>query len=295
MIRALLLAAAAPLAALVPATPASSAPLAASAVDKFAVCATKNYDGAELLATQPGSAEEAEVIAEYGRRSCAPPALDAGILRGAVAEQLFKADFGSIGARPRRETIEVFTVDPSELAALGDAAKKRIDYVAFGTCVAASNPDQSSKLLGTSPRKRGRESDPDRARAPIRLVPDGGRALHLLARRLAQLPGGRRLSPRSCAIAERGSRGDRHSRSVEEREVQAPGRTGSHMRKNVCLTEAQWTARDRDNEILAEDLDPRGAEIQRYQHRRSSPGRVSPAVHKQRFGTPPMALPLGGR
>ena len=254
MIRALLLSAAAPVAAFLPVTTASSAPVAAGAVDKFAVCATRNYDGAELLATQPGSAEETEVIAEYGRRSCAPPALDAGILRGAVAEQLFKADFGAIGARPRRETIEVFTVDASELAALNDAAKKRIDYVAFGTCVAASNPDQSSKLLGTSP-----ESADEKA-ILTSLVPQFASCLTEGERftfsradlRSSLAEGAYRLALAQSLSEEVVVTGTRDpSKSVKCKLQDAPG---SHMRKNVCLTETQWKARDRDNEILAEDL-----------------------------------------
>jgi len=48
------------------------------------------------------------------------------------------------------------------------------------------------------------------------------------------------------------------SKSVKCKLQDAPG---SHMRKNVCMTEAQWAARDRDNEILADDL---AREAQKY-------------------------------
>ena len=89
----------------------------AASVEQFAKCATTHYEGAELLATQPGSAEEQDVLSEYNRLGCNAPATGAGILRGAVAEQLFKADFGSIGARARRDNIEVFTVDMASAAA----------------------------------------------------------------------------------------------------------------------------------------------------------------------------------
>ena len=95
--------------------PQGSAPASApgaGSVEKFAQCAVKQYDGAELLATQPGSAEEAEVLAEFGRRSCAAPAMAPDALRGAVAEELFKADFTAIGSRPKRETIEAAGTKP---------------------------------------------------------------------------------------------------------------------------------------------------------------------------------------
>ena len=260
MIRSLLLAAAVPVAALLPVSAAGSAPLTAAAVDRFAACATKNYDGAELLATQPGSPEEAEVIAEYGRRSCAPPALDAGILRGAVAEQLFKADFGSIGARPKRETIEVFTVDASEFAALDDNAKKRIDYVAFGTCVAASSPDQSSKLMGTTA-----ESANEKA-ILTSLIPQFASCLTAGERftfsradlRSSLAEGAYRLALSQSLNEEVVVTGTRDpSKSVK---CKLQDTAGTRLRRNVCLTEAQWAARDRDNEYHAEDVARRAQE-----------------------------------
>ena len=89
MTHTMLLAAAATAAALVPTAAAKSALPTAASVEQFAKCAVDNYEGAELLATQPGTPEEAEVIAEFGRRACIAPAVEFGVLRGAVAEQLF--------------------------------------------------------------------------------------------------------------------------------------------------------------------------------------------------------------
>jgi len=69
-----------------PASVAVSAPPSIAQLQQFAKCAADKYEGAELLATQPGSDEESEVLAEYGRRACSSPISDAGILRGVVAE-----------------------------------------------------------------------------------------------------------------------------------------------------------------------------------------------------------------
>src|SRR5215203_6902190 len=103
---------------------ALSSPPTPAVAQQFAVCAAQKYEGAELLATQPGSDEEADVLAEFARRGCAVTS-DVQTLRGALAEQLFKRDFGSIGARPKRDTIEVFTFDTSDLASLDAASRKR--------------------------------------------------------------------------------------------------------------------------------------------------------------------------
>jgi hypothetical protein len=261
----LLLAAAAPLATFLPVSAASSAPPSAAAVEQFAKCATDNYEGAELLATQPGSPEETEVLAEYGRRACATPALDAGILRGAVAEQLFKTDFGSIGARPRRETIEVFTIDLNELQALDDNTKKRIDYVAFGTCVAASNPEQSSKLMSTAA-----ESADEKA-VMTALVPQFASCLTAGERftfsradlRSSLAEGAYRLALSQSLSEEVVVTGTRDPSKSVTCKLQSVA--GTRMRRNVCLTEAQWSARARGDEYDAEDAARRAREYEEIQ------------------------------
>lgn len=261
----LLVSAAAALALGFPASFAMAAPPTADAVQRFAKCATEQYEGAELLATQPGSAEEAEVIAEYGRRSCPVPQVGPGILRGAVAEQLFKTDFGSIGARPRRETIEVFTVDLSELETLGDDAKKRIDYVAFGTCVAASNPDKSSSLLATQA-----ESADEKA-VMTALVPqfascltDGERFTFSRADlRSALAEGAYRLALSQSLNQEvvvTGTRDPSKSVSCKQQNV-----GGTRLRRTVCLTDAQWADRARESEYAAEDVKRRTREYEEIQ------------------------------
>jgi hypothetical protein len=236
-----------------PASASSSTQPAPSALQQFGMCAAKKYEGAELLATQPGSPEETEVIAEYGRRSCNPPTTNAGILRGAVAEQLFKTDFGSIGAQPRRELIEVFTVDMNELAALDDNAKKRIDYVAFGTCVAASDPEQSSALLNV-PAGSDQEKAAMSAMVPkfAPCINEGERfALTRTDLRSALAEGAYRLALSESLNQEVVVTGTRDkSKSVQCKSLAT---SGTHLRKTVCLTEAQWETRARNSEYDAKD------------------------------------------
>ena len=248
-----------------PASVATAAAPTAESVQQFAKCATDQYEGAELLATQPGSAEETEVLAEYGRRSCNTPTVEPGVLRGAVAEQLFKTDFGSIGARPRRETIEVFTVDLSELEALDDNAKKRIDYVAFGTCVAASDPAQSSRLLAT------RVESPEEKAVMTALVPQFASCLTAGERftfsradlRSALAEGAYRLALSQSLDEEVVVTGTRDpSKSVSCKLQDVPG---TRMRRTVCLTEAQWLDRARDSEYAAEDVKRRAREYDEIQ------------------------------
>ena len=237
-----------------PASMASAAPPTVESVQKFGLCATGKYEGAELLATQPGSAEETEVIAEFGRRGCGTLDVNAGVLRGSVAEQLFKADFGSIGARPRRELIEIFTIDASELAELDENARKRIDYVAFGTCVAASNPEASTRLLGTPVES---------AQEKAILTEMVGNFSSCLAEgeqfnfsradlRSALAEGAYRLALSQSLDEEVVVTGTRDpSKSVR---CKQESMAGTRMRRNICLTEAQWAERDRTTEYGAEDI-----------------------------------------
>ena len=257
-----LLAAAAVAALGVPAGVAISAPPTTASVQQFAQCAADNYEGAELLATQPGSEEEAGVLAEFAQRSCTVPAVAAGVLRGAVAEQLFKADFGSIGAQPRRELIEIFTVDMSELAALDDTAKKRIDYVAFGTCVAASDPESASKLLST-PVESTQEKAVLTALAPdfASCLAEGERfTFNRADLRGALAEGSYRLALSQSLSEEVVVTGTRDpSRSVQ---CKLQNVAGTRIRRNVCLTGTQWAERDRTTEYAAESLKRRSTEIE---------------------------------
>ena len=236
-----------------------------ASVEQFAKCATANYEGAELLATQPGSAEEQSVLSEYNRLGCNAPATGAGILRGAVAEQLFKSDFGSIGARARRDNIEVFTVDMSELEALSDEAKKRIDYVAFGTCVAASDPKASSSVLSTSV-----ESAEERARL-TELVPQFASCLtegerFTFARadlRSALAEGAYRLALAQTLSQDVVVTGTRDPSKTVQCKLQDVA--GTRIRRNICRTEAQWKDQDRAKEYSAEEIKRRAHEFEEIQ------------------------------
>ncbi len=261
MKRSALLAAVAMAATMIPAAVASSATPTPASLQQYAQCATTNYEGAELLATQPGSAEEEEVLAEYGRRSCPAPSSQAGLLRGAVAEQLFKSDFGSIGAQPRRELIEVFTIDVAELAALNEGAKRRIDYVAFGTCVAASDPDNASALLKTTAG-----SDQEKT-VLTTMVPKFAPCLNQGERfdftradlRAAVAEGAYRLALAQTLDEEVVVTGTRDpSKSVQCKRLEV---SGTRFRRNVCLTETQWSEREREKDIATQDILRRSQEM----------------------------------
>jgi hypothetical protein len=250
---------------LAPVDAIQAAPATAASVQQFATCAAEKYEGAELLATQPGSPEEQEVIAEYGRRSCPTPPVPIGVLRGAVAEQLFKADFGTIGSQPRRNVIEVFTVDTRELSELDDAARKRIDYVAFGTCVAASDPSRSSQLLGV-PAESSDEKKILSEMVPhfAACLPAGERFMFSRADlRSALAEGAYRLALSQSLDEEVVVTGTRDpSRRVQCKLQEV---AGTRVRRNICLTETQWLERDRMADYAAEDSQRRAREYQEIQ------------------------------
>jgi hypothetical protein len=260
----IMLAAMATAAFAIPANASAPQPTVAS-VEQFAKCAIAHYEGAELLATQPGSAEEQEVLSEYNRLGCKAPATGAGILRGAVAEQLFQADFGSIGSRARRDNIEVFTVDMSELEELSDEAKKRIDYVAFGTCVAASDPQASSSVLSTSV-----ESAEERAKL-TQLVPQFASCLtegekFTFSRadlRSALAEGAYRLALAQTLSENVVVTGTRDPSKTVQCKLQDVA--GTRIRRNICRTEAQWQEQDRAKEYSAEEIKRRAHEFQEIQ------------------------------
>ena len=61
------------------------------------------YDGAEMLATRAGIRRGIRSGGRVARKGCAAPSNDMQLLRGAWLKQLFKHDFGTVGARPKRE------------------------------------------------------------------------------------------------------------------------------------------------------------------------------------------------
>ncbi len=250
-----LLAAAGLVAAGLPQGSALESAAGAGSVEKFDQCYVKQYDVAELLATQPGSAEEAEVLAEFGRRSCAAPAMAPDALRGAVAAELFKADFTAIGSRPKRETIEVFTLDAEDVTAMDAASRRRLELLGFGTCVAAGDPTKSVALL------HARVGSPEEARILAELQPQfspclaEGEKLGLGKSdlRAALAEGAYRL-----AIAHSTDGNDIVVTGTKDpsRSVVCKMRTtiGSRVEKKSCMTAAQWKTRERDDQIAAGDM-----------------------------------------
>ena len=247
-----LLAAVVSAASALPATPVMAAAPAASALEKFGTCAVKQYEGAELLATQPGSSEEAEVFAEFARRSCPAPANQSEVLRGAVAEQLFKADFTAIGSRPKRETLEVFTLDAEEVEAMDAVSRRRLELLGFGTCVATADPVKAVALLNAG------AGSAEEARIVAELQPHFAPCLlqgEKLNVQKADLRNALAEGAYRLAIAH-SHQGDivvtatkDPSRSVV---CKTRARAGSHLGQKLCMTAAQWTTQERENEISAE-------------------------------------------
>ena len=236
----------------VPAGARSSAP-----AQQFAACAVQKYEGAEMLATQPGSDEESEVLAEFARKGCAAPSNDTQLLRGALAEQLFKTDFGAIGARPKRNTIEVFTFDAAALASMAPASQKRIYLVSFGSCVAAMDSTRSAALLQTA------AGSADEARAVSELSPslspclNEGERLDLGKTELRGLlaEGVYRLALAQSvdeAVVVTGTRDP--SASVTCKNIDL---IGSKLKRQVCLTEAQWASYRLQEEYKQRELERR--------------------------------------
>ena len=239
--------------AAVSAAPASAAPNSAQ-TQAFGKCAANNYDGAELLATQPGSEEETDVLQEFATRGCATASAAPALLRGALAERLFEKDFGVVGARARRDSIEIFRVDPAEVEALDPNARRRVDVIGFATCAAAANVVKTSALLKTNPGTPAetalvKEMEPSFAPCLLegeRL--DLGRAelRGALAEATYRLALAHTLDEEVVVTGTRDPARHIVCRSQES--------SGTRVRRNICLTEAQWQVRDRDNEYLAEDF-----------------------------------------
>jgi len=240
-------------AAAVPAAPAAAVPSTAQ-IQSFAKCAANNYDGAELLATQPGSEEEAGVLQEFADRGCGTASASPALLRGALAEKLFEKDFGVVGARPRRDTIEIFRVDPSEVDGLEATARRRVDVIGFATCAAAANVVKTSALLKTAPGSAQeatlvKEMEPSFSPCLLegeRLDMGKAELRGALAEATYRLALAHTLDEEVVVTGTRDPARRIVCRSQES--------SGTRMRRNICLTEAQWLVRDRDNEYLAEDF-----------------------------------------
>ncbi len=240
----------------VPAADASASTPAAPA-QQFAACAAQHYEGAELLATQPGSPEEAEVLAAFAAQGCTAPSQHAQLLRGALAEQLFKVDFGAVGARPKRETIEVFTFDPAELAEMDAAGQKRVYLASFGSCVAAADSTRSAGLLQTA------AGSADEARLISELTPSLSPCLNegerldlgkaelrgLLAEGVYRLALAQSVDQAIVVTGTRDSSGTVTCKNIDV--------TGSHFKRQVCLTAAQWKSRDLQEEYKRRELQQR--------------------------------------
>jgi hypothetical protein len=133
--------------------PAAAATPSAESVKQahaFANCAVTRSRGGEILGAYPGSEAETQILASYRSRGCQGPAATPTLLRGAVAEQLFKTDFGSIGARAKRDSVEVFApLATGALQQLPADRKQRVEMLDFAACLVATDPTNSVALLNT--------------------------------------------------------------------------------------------------------------------------------------------------
>lgn len=235
------------------------------ALDQFAGCAVKNYEGAELLATLPGSEEEADVLAAYRARGCAAPSAPAHLVRGAVAEALFKTDFGSIGARPKRNELGVFAVDLAEFAEMDAEAKRRMMLVALGTCVADADPDGATALLQTAAGTAG-ESQAIAQLTPgfSKCVAQGQELKTAKQEVRAGIAEGAYRSALTVAISDDVVvTADRDPAAVVTCKNQ--NAAGTRFRRQICLTEAQWKDHERNKELAAREMQRRAMEFREMQ------------------------------
>lgn len=226
---------------------APSTPLSPAVAQQFAVCAAQKYEGAELLATQPGSDEEADVFAEFARRGCAVTS-DVQTLRGALAEHLFKADFGSVGGRPKRDTIEVFTFDTSDLASMDAESRRRLYRVAFGACVASMDSERSASLLRTPSGSADEAKAISELNAALPRCLDEGERLDLGKAELRGLvaEGVYRMALAMTLdgpVVVTGTRDPSRSVTCKNLDV-----TGTRFKRQVCLTAAQWKTHELQTE-----------------------------------------------
>ena len=231
--------------ALQPAGASTTGAAAAAAAQQFGKCAVRNYEGAELLATAPGSEEVAAVIAEFQSRGCNAPSGDIGLLRGAVAEQLFQSDFGTVNARSSRHEVEIFSaLAPEEFHALADAPRRRVDLLAVGTCVALAQPKKAANLLDTD------HAGADEARIIAELSPalsscvsqgqkyDFSKAelRGLLAEGVYRTALTQTMDPDSIVVTAQSGGITCRTGFV----------TGKRLMEKECMTEAQWQERRRE-------------------------------------------------
>ncbi|MES2443680.1 MAG: hypothetical protein V4574_12685 [Pseudomonadota bacterium] len=126
----------------------------------FGACVARDYDKAgELLSVVPGTSRENDVILDLVRKGCPSInefTLEPDLLRGIVAEALFKQDFGSLGASARRPAAAVFVVPEADrLNGLPRNAQHKVGVIAYAACVVETAPQQTMAVLRSQPGSSG--------------------------------------------------------------------------------------------------------------------------------------------
>jgi hypothetical protein len=142
-------------------SPGTAQPAAAESIKvlhQFGECVVQHnrYLAERILRTVPNSTEEHDLVQEIAIDSCLEEGeleFHAPLLRGVVAEVLFKSDFKAVGAPPLHKTAPVFAaLTDQETQKLGPEAKARLVLLQVATCVVRTDPDDVTSLFQTPPR-----------------------------------------------------------------------------------------------------------------------------------------------
>ena len=122
-------------------------------------CAVRHHpaSASKLLATPPGSKEEAKVIRSLGLEHCLPVGLglpyldlDRQLLRGVIAEAVLDE------SRKKKGKIDPAAapfgnLSPDAIGALDEKGQASLAGLDFAQCLVAASPDGVKKLLNTNP------------------------------------------------------------------------------------------------------------------------------------------------
>lgn len=134
---------------------------------RFGTCVAfrSRHRAERVLATLPSSAEERQVLGQVARAGCLDDmdvdllSFHPQLLRGAMAEAYFEADFGQVGGPPRRAMATPFpSVTAKQVAALPARGPKILRALVFAHCVVEAAPDDVVALLRTDPATPAEEA-----------------------------------------------------------------------------------------------------------------------------------------
>jgi hypothetical protein len=142
-------------------SPGTAQPAAAESIKvfhQFGECVVQHnrYLAERILRTVPNSVEEHDFVQESATDSCLQEGqlgFHAPLLRGVVAEALFKSDFKAVDAPPLRKPAPVFAaLTDEEAQKIGPEAQARLGLLQVATCVVRADPGDVTSLFQTAPR-----------------------------------------------------------------------------------------------------------------------------------------------